>query len=132
MTKPLRIGIVAGEVSGDTLGAGLIRALRQRIPNVEFFGICGPQMLAEGGRSLFPMERLSVMGLVEVLGRLRELFTIRDTLVDEFTQQKIDLFIGIDAPRFQFAYRSFTKAAGYSHRALCQPLSMGMAAGTSR
>jgi lipid-A-disaccharide synthase len=64
MTKPLRIGIVAGEVSGDTLGAGLIRALRQRIPNVEFFGICGPQMLAEGGRSLFPMERLSVMGLV--------------------------------------------------------------------
>ncbi len=112
MTKPLRIGIVAGEVSGDTLGAGLIRALRQRIPNVEFFGICGPQMLAEGGRSLFPMERLSVMGLVEVLGRLRELFTIRDTLVDEFTQQKIDLFIGIDAPDFNLRIEASLKQQG--------------------
>lgn len=112
MTRPLRIGIVAGEVSGDTLGAGLMQALRQRLPNVEFVGICGPQMLAEGGVSLFPMERLSVMGLVEVLGRLRELFTIRDELVRHFTEQKIDLFIGIDAPDFNLRVEAMLKPLG--------------------
>jgi len=112
MTRPLRIGIVAGEVSGDTLGAGLMQALRQRLPHVEFVGICGPQMLAEGGQSLFPMERLSVMGLVEVLGRLRELFTIRDELVRQFTEQKIDLFIGIDAPDFNLRVEAMLKPLG--------------------
>lgn len=112
MTRPLRIGIVAGEVSGDTLGAGLMQALRQRLPGVEFVGICGPQMLAEGGLSLFPMERLSVMGLVEVLGRLRELFTIRDELVRHFTEQKIDLFIGIDAPDFNLRVEAMLKPLG--------------------
>lgn len=112
MTRPLRIGIVAGEVSGDTLGAGLMQALRQRIPHVEFVGICGPQMLAEGGQSIFPMERLSVMGLVEVLGRLRELFTIRDELVRQFTEQKIDLFIGIDAPDFNLRIEAMLKPLG--------------------
>lgn len=112
MTRPLRIGIVAGEVSGDTLGAGLMRALRQRIPHVEFVGICGPQMLAEGGHSLFPMERLSVMGLVEVLGRLRELFGIRDALVHEFSEHKIDLFIGIDAPDFNLRVEALLKPLG--------------------
>lgn len=112
MTRPLRIGIVAGEVSGDTLGAGLMQALRQRLPRVEFVGICGPQMLAEGGQSIFPMERLSVMGLVEVLGRLRELFTIRDELVRQFTEQKIDLFIGIDAPDFNLRIEAILKPLG--------------------
>lgn len=112
MTRPLRIGIVAGEVSGDTLGAGLMQALRQRLPHVEFVGICGPQMLAEGGQSIFPMERLSVMGLVEVLGRLRELFTIRDELVRQFTGQKIDLFIGIDAPDFNLRIEAMLKPLG--------------------
>lgn len=110
--KPLRIGIVAGEVSGDTLGAGLIRELKTRYPDAEFFGICGPQMEAEGGRSLFPMERLSVMGLVEVLGRLRELFRIRDALVQAFTETKIDLFIGIDAPDFNLRLDHLLKPAG--------------------
>lgn len=100
MSTPLRIGIVAGEISGDTLGAGLIRELRARHPDAEIFGICGPQMQAAGGVSLFPMERLSVMGLVEVLGRLQELFGIRDQLVAAFVEKKIDLFIGIDAPDF--------------------------------
>ena len=100
MNHPLRIGIVAGEISGDTLGAGLIRELRQRYPEAEFIGICGPQMQAAGGKSLFPMERLSVMGLVEVLGRLRELFGIRDQLVAKFVAENIDIFIGIDAPDF--------------------------------
>ncbi len=112
MTRSLRIGIVAGEVSGDTLGAGLMQALRQRLPDVEFVGICGPQMLAQGGRSLFPMERLSVMGLVEVLGRLRELFGIRDELVREFSENRIDLFIGIDAPDFNLRVEAMLKPLG--------------------
>ncbi len=112
MTRSLRIGIVAGEVSGDTLGAGLMQALRQRLPDVEFVGILGPQMLAQGGRSLFPMERLSVMGLVEVLGRLRELFGIRDELVREFSENRIDLFIGIDAPDFNLRVEAMLKPLG--------------------
>lgn len=110
--KPLRIGIVAGEVSGDTLGAGLIRELKSRYPDAEFIGICGPQMQAEGGVSLFPMERLSVMGLVEVLGRLRELFGIRDQLVEKFLAVKIDVFIGIDAPDFNLRLDESLKPAG--------------------
>ena len=93
-------GIVAGEISGDTLGAGLMRALKLHYPTARFVGICGPQMQAEGGVSLVPMERLSVMGLVEVLGRLQELFGVRDQLLARFEQEKISLFIGIDAPDF--------------------------------
>lgn len=112
MSEPLRIGIVAGEISGDTLGAGLIRELRSRYPDAEFIGICGPQMQAEGGISLFPMERLSVMGLVEVLGRLRELFGIRDQLVAAFVEKKIDIFIGIDAPDFNLRLDAALKAHG--------------------
>ena len=112
MAPALRIGIVAGEVSGDTLGAGLIRELKSRFPQAEFVGICGPQMEAEGGRSLFPMERLSVMGLVEVLGRLRELFGIRDVLVQKFAEDRIDLFIGIDAPDFNLRLDHLLKPKG--------------------
>lgn len=110
--KPLKIGIVAGEVSGDTLGAGLIRELKSRYPDAEFLGVCGPQMEAEGGRSLLPMERLSVMGLVEVLGRLRELFGIRDLLLQKFSEEKIDLFIGIDAPDFNLRLDALLRPAG--------------------
>lgn len=112
MSAPLRIGIVAGEISGDTLGAGLIRELRARYPHAEFIGICGPQMQAAGGVSLFPMERLSVMGLVEVLGRLRELFGIRDQLVAAFVEKKIDLFIGVDAPDFNLRLDAVLKTHG--------------------
>ncbi|MDP2228533.1 MAG: lipid-A-disaccharide synthase [Moraxellaceae bacterium] len=108
----LRIGIVAGEISGDTLGGGLLRELRSRFPHAEFVGICGPQMQAAGGHSLFPMERLSVMGLVEVLGRLRELFGIRDQLIAAFTSPRIDLFIGIDAPDFNLRLAAEFKRAG--------------------
>lgn len=106
------IGIVAGEVSGDTLGAALIRALRVHYPQARFVGICGTQMQDEGGESWFPMERLSVMGLVEVLGRIQELFQIRDTLVERFISTGIDLFIGIDAPDFNLRLAPQLKAAG--------------------
>jgi hypothetical protein len=73
----MRIAVVAGEASGDLLGAALIRALRQRWDGLEFYGIAGPKMAAEGARSLYPMEKLSVRGYVEVLKSLREILAIR-------------------------------------------------------
>ncbi len=96
----LKIGIVANEPSGDLLGAGLIREIRKRCPNVTFEGVGGPLMEAEGCRSLFLMERLSVMGLVEVLKHLPELLSIRRQLVAHFKANPPDLFIGVDAPDF--------------------------------
>lgn len=110
--RPLRIGIVAGEASGDILGAGLIRALRQRYPQVRFEGIAGELMLEEGCEPLYPLERLSVMGLVEVLGRLPELLRERRRLVRYFIDNPPDLFIGIDAPDFTLGMERKLKAAG--------------------
>ena len=96
----LRVGIVAAEPSGDVLGAGLIRALRAARPDIEFEGIGGPRMIAAGCVSRFPMERLSVMGLVEVLRHLRELLAIRRALLDHWRGQRPDLYVGVDAPDF--------------------------------
>ncbi|MEC7118695.1 MAG: lipid-A-disaccharide synthase [Pseudomonadota bacterium] len=112
-TPTLRVGIVAGELSGDTLGANLMRDLQRQYPNAEFVGIGGPQMQAAGLISLYPMERLSVMGLVEVLGRLRELFQIRDGLLEQFTgESRIDVFIGIDSPDFNLRVSARLKPLG--------------------
>ncbi|ARU56057.1 lipid-A-disaccharide synthase [Oleiphilus messinensis] len=96
----IRIGIVAGEASGDILGAGLIRELKQHFPDAIFEGIGGPEMISEGFNSFFPMERLSVMGLVEVLGRIFELIGIRKSLKRHFLSVPPDVFIGIDSPDF--------------------------------
>ncbi|MCK4585859.1 MAG: lipid-A-disaccharide synthase, partial [Gammaproteobacteria bacterium] len=98
--KPLRFGIVAGEASGDLLGASLIKAIKQRFPDATFEGIAGPAMIEQGAKSLFPMDRLSVMGIVEVLGRYRELYGIRQKLTEHFKNNPPDVFIGIDAPDF--------------------------------
>ena len=108
----LRIALVAGEASGDILGSGLMRALKAKHPDIEFIGVGGPLMEAEGMRSYFPMERLSVMGLVEVLGRLRELLKRRKELVQTLIAEKPDVFIGIDAPDFTLNIELQLRRAG--------------------
>lgn len=109
---PVTVAIVAGEASGDILGAGLIRSLRLRYPRARFVGIGGDEMVAEGFHSLIPMERLSVMGLVEVIGRLRELFQIRARLMDYLLATPPDVVIGIDAPDFTLGVEERCRKAG--------------------
>jgi lipid-A-disaccharide synthase len=111
--KRLRIAIVANEPSADILGAGLIRALRAAsATEIEFTGIGGPLMEAEGFPSLYPQERLAVMGLVEVLKHLPELLRIRRDLVRRFLQTPPDLLIGIDAPDFNLGLERRLRRAG--------------------
>ncbi len=110
--RPLRIGIVAGEASGDLLGAGLIAAIKTAYPDTVFEGIGGPKMMALGFDSHVPMERLSVMGLFEVLGRLFELLGIRRRLKNYFVKNPPDVFIGIDAPDFTLVLERQLKMAG--------------------
>jgi len=98
----IRIGIVAGEASGDLLGSHLIQALKQKRPDLEFIGIAGPKMMREGARSLFPIERLSVRGYLEVIKHLWGLLKLRRQLLNYFLDNRPDLFIGIDAPDFNF------------------------------
>ena len=100
LNRKLKIGIVVGEVSGDTLGATLIRRFREQGIDAEFEGIGGPQMIAEGFKSYYPMDILSVMGIVEVLKDIKKLFAVRDGLVETWTKDPVDIFIGIDAPDF--------------------------------
>lgn len=98
----VRIGIVAGEASGDLLGSHLIQALKLKRPDIEFVGIAGPKMMGEGAQSLFPIERLSVRGYIEVLKHLFGLLRLRRQLLKHFLNNRLDLFIGIDAPDFNF------------------------------
>jgi len=100
MSNAPLIGIVAGEKSGDILGAGLISALRKKYPEAEFAGIGGPDMIALGFNSLAEMDRLSVMGFVEPLGRLPELFALKKRLRQFFAERCPLVFIGIDNPDF--------------------------------
>jgi len=108
----MRIGIVAGEASGDLLGAGLILAIREHHPDAVFEGIAGPGMQEQGAQSLYSMERLSIMGLFEILGRYRELSRMRRDLIRHFIDNPPDVFIGIDAPDFNHVIETQLKARG--------------------
>lgn len=119
--SPLRVGMVAGEASGDILGARCIAALREALGDIEVSGIGGPLMQAEGMRSLFPMERLSVMGFVDPLLRLPELLRIRRGLFNHFRQQPPDFFLGIDAPDFNLGLARRLRRSGVATAHLVSP-----------
>ena len=110
--KTFRVGIVAGEASGDILGAGLIRALREHYPNLHVEGIGGSLMEAEGCHSFFPQDRLAVMGLIEPLKRLPELLRIRRFLREHFLANPPDVFVGIDSPDFNLSLEEALRSAG--------------------
>jgi len=107
-----RIGICAYEVSADRLGEGLVNALKERLPQVEFIGAVGERMERAGCRPLIPAERLAVMGLVEVLRHLPGLLKARRQLVEYFLSDRPDLFIGIDAPDFNLGLERRLRSSG--------------------
>ena len=108
----MRIGLVAAEPSGDVLGAGLIKAIKEQVPEARFEGVGGPEMIAEGMESWVPLEKLSVMGLVEVIRHLPELLSIRRRVAERWKQNPPDLFIGIDAPDFNLSLERQLRETG--------------------
>ena len=117
----LRIGVLAGEASGDILGSRVLQALRARLGDLQVEGIGGPLMQAQGLDSMFPMERLSVMGFVEPLKRLPELLRIRRAVLGHFSANPPDLFLGIDAPDFNLALERKLRARGVTTAHLVSP-----------
>ena len=108
----MRIGLVAGESSGDLLGAGLVKAIRQQFPDAIFEGVAGPQMLAAGCDQWEPAESLAVFGLIEPLAHLPRLLRLRRNLVDRWTESPPDVFVGIDAPDFNLGLEKRLRSAG--------------------
>lgn len=110
----LRVGLVAGEASGDALGAGLIDAIRDRVPDVRFVGVAGPRMIASGCEPWYHIEDLSVMGLSEVLRHLPRLLRLRKGLLRRLQAAELDIFVGIDSPDFNLPVETALKSAGVS------------------
>ena len=109
---PLRVGMVAGESSGDQLGAALITALRERIPDLQCFGVAGPKMIAAGCEAWAGAEELAVMGLTEVLPHLPRILRLRAALIGRFLAAPPDVFVGIDAPTFNLGVERRLKDQG--------------------
>src|SRR5919197_5001263 len=112
MKKHLRVGMVAGEASGDLLAAHLIAALKARAASIQFAGIGGPRMAAEGFETRFPMEKLSVRGYAEALRHYREIMRIRRRLAKSMLRERPDLFIGVDSSDFNLGLERELKDAG--------------------
>ena len=112
MAGPLKIAMVAGEASGDLLGAHLIKALKLHFPDAEFIGIGGPKMQAAGQDAWWPAEKLAVRGYAEALRHYREITGIRRHLLKRLQADPPDAFIGVDAPDFNLWLEGRLKAAG--------------------
>jgi lipid-A-disaccharide synthase len=110
--RTLTVALIAGETSGDILGAGLMKALKAQYPAIRFVGVAGPLMQAEGCEVWYEMETLSVMGLVEILGRLRELLAIRRDVAERVVQLQPDILVGIDSPEFNLHVEGVAKRNG--------------------
>lgn len=110
--RPIRVAVVAGEDSGDLLGADLARAIASRIPGVEFAGIAGPRMRAAGVDAWWPSSDLAVMGIVEVLRHLPRLLRLRRALIERVVAWQPDVFVGIDAPDFNLGVERRLKESG--------------------
>ncbi len=108
----MKIGLVAGESSGDLLGAGLVRELKRRYPDATFEGVAGPEMLAAGCEQWDASESLAVMGLIEPLVHLPRLLRLRRDLVHRWRNSPPDVFVGIDAPDFNLGLEKKLRAAG--------------------
>lgn len=108
----MRFALVAGEASGDLLGAALIRALRERYPQATFYGVAGPRMVEAGCEAIASIDALSVMGLVEVLRHLPRLVQLRRRLAARFLEDRPDAFIGIDAPDFNLGLARILRRRG--------------------
>ncbi len=112
MSRPLRFALVAGEASGDTLGAGLIEAIREQVPHAEFVGMAGPRMIAAGCKAWWRAEEIAVMGFFEVLPHLRRILALRRELVRRVMREGVDAFVGIDAQDFNRPAEAALKRAG--------------------
>lgn len=115
------IALVAGELSGDLLGAALIRALRERFPQARFYGVAGPRMIDSGCEAIDSIETLSVMGIAEVLPALPRLFKLRARLIERFTADQPDIVIGIDAPDFNLGLERRLRDRGLRTAHLVSP-----------
>jgi lipid-A-disaccharide synthase len=107
-----RIGVIAGEASGDNLGGGLVRELRVREPGLQAFGVAGPRMVEAGCEAWVSYEELAIMGLAEILRHLPRLLRLRRELVARLLAARPDVFVGIDAPEFNLRVAAQLKAAG--------------------
>jgi len=117
----MRIGILAGEPSGDRLAAGLIEAIRRRAPQARFYGMAGPRMVAAGCEQRFSIDQLSVVGFVEVLRQYLRLRRLREDVVRCFLDDPPDVFIGVDVPDFVLEVEARLRAAGIRSAHLVSP-----------